>query len=324
MTANSNNAPFHVIWSITSDCNMRCAYCRGRCSDEATLDAQNVDQCLRMLRKSLPPSRHLAVTFTGGEPTLRPNILFGVQHLRDKWVNMSLRVQTNGTFSHKAAYQARLAGAFEQIMVSIDAPRGHALADLRIGWDRNEIWQNIAALCMRKHGTSSQVGLVVTVYKANLPLLHQLVEDASAAGVDWIAFQPLRATERDGFAHQSLSASQLSGAVENLRRAGFKWHAPHIDTRMLYWTTCMKHVGQRALERCGAGREFVYVTPSLMVLPCCQIYPREPFALCFAEAMRRLQRGTLHRFFLTRLRREQPQCCLQCLYYDNVIGESEG
>ena len=114
---------FHLF--LTDSCNLSCSYCRGKIFDTPDLERDNIHIDLNIpseIQYSLEDlysffSRDPAavVTFIGGEPTLRSDMICRImQDLPD----MRFMIQTNGLLLHRLP--SDIVNRFETILVSLD------------------------------------------------------------------------------------------------------------------------------------------------------------------------------------------------------------
>ncbi len=117
-------APFQVVWNITSACNLRCIHCYedacekeiGELSTEEALSAIGI----------LADAGVLILAFSGGEPTIRPDILQLIERSSD--LGMFTALATNGITlsSQKKVREFKKAGLqFVQISLDGAEPRTH-------------------------------------------------------------------------------------------------------------------------------------------------------------------------------------------------------
>jgi uncharacterized protein len=117
---------FHLI--LTDDCNLCCRYCRGKAFLPGVSDAPEdigieIDTGLpadfaiepEVLYRFLAADPDAALTFYGGEPLLKPDLITKI--VNEAPVNRFM-MQTNGTLLHRLGPD--VIGKFETILVSID------------------------------------------------------------------------------------------------------------------------------------------------------------------------------------------------------------
>ncbi|MDV0442932.1 hypothetical protein McpCs1_02950 [Methanocorpusculaceae archaeon Cs1] len=118
---------FHLI--VTDDCNLCCSYCRAKMFEEedpaggtpGTIDetiAETLDYPLEDLYRFLAKDPDCVLTFIGGEPLLRADI---VTEIMDHAPVSRFMLQTNGT--RLGELPPAYANKFETILISIDGCR---------------------------------------------------------------------------------------------------------------------------------------------------------------------------------------------------------
>ena len=108
-------APYAAIFYTTHKCNLDCTYCTQK-EPEVFSDELNTEQTLRLLR--IMRRETDSIVFTGGEPTLRPDLEQLLAAARGKIGFRSVMLITNGTLLD------RRQGVFEHLtglVISLDA-----------------------------------------------------------------------------------------------------------------------------------------------------------------------------------------------------------
>jgi radical SAM protein with 4Fe4S-binding SPASM domain len=108
--------------AVTSRCNLRCAFCYGSCS--CTSRPANVKgemttgEIERILHKIMHQAKVPSVSFTGGEPTMRPDLC----HLISYAKRLGLRVNliTNGTLVTRGLAQELAHSGLDSAQVSLE------------------------------------------------------------------------------------------------------------------------------------------------------------------------------------------------------------
>ena len=91
-------APFQVVWNITSACNLNCLHCYESAGARGQSE-MTTDEAIRGI-DILADAGVLILAFSGGEPTIRPDILQLVKHSADR--GMFTAVATNAvTFAQR-------------------------------------------------------------------------------------------------------------------------------------------------------------------------------------------------------------------------------
>jgi cyclic pyranopterin phosphate synthase len=108
----------HLRISLHGNCNMRCIYCPPWGENSYTID-DNLDTCsLKSILSYLSEARFRVVKFTGGEPTLRKDLIDVVEFSSELFPET--RIITNGWNLSKIASNLKLAG-LKIIEISLDA-----------------------------------------------------------------------------------------------------------------------------------------------------------------------------------------------------------
>jgi putative peptide-modifying radical SAM enzyme len=117
---------FHLF--LTDSCNLTCSYCRGKIfdtpelvCDHITIDAAipaEIEYSLADLYSFLSRDPDPVVTFIGGEPTLRSDL---ISRIMDDLPDTRFMIQTNGLLLHRLP--AEIVNRFETILVSLDGDR---------------------------------------------------------------------------------------------------------------------------------------------------------------------------------------------------------
>ncbi len=110
---------------LTDSCNLSCNYCRGKIfdtpeleRDEISIDADipvDVTYDLSDLYSFLSRDPEVVVTFIGGEPTLRRDLIIRIM---GDLPNTRFMIQTNGLLLHRLP--SEIVNRFETILISID------------------------------------------------------------------------------------------------------------------------------------------------------------------------------------------------------------
>lgn len=113
------SSPVAVYYELTRRCNLHCQQCFASCrtADPSELPSETVFAVLRQLAAA----GVINVRFTGGEPSLRSDLLQILEYARGLGLVVSL--QTNGVYDDPDVFVAKLAAlACDQVTVSVDGP----------------------------------------------------------------------------------------------------------------------------------------------------------------------------------------------------------
>jgi len=172
-------APFQVVWNITDACNLNCLHCYESAGAKGQ-DELTTDEAIRGI-DILADEGVLILAFSGGEPTIRPDILQLVKHASDR--GLFTAVATNAvTFAlRKRVKEFKIAGLkFAQVSLDGLNPRTH------------DSFRGVpGAFAKTVQGIKNCVaeGLFVeiatTATRYNISEVSGLIDFAAELGVDW-------------------------------------------------------------------------------------------------------------------------------------------
>jgi len=117
-------APFQVVWNITRACNLKCLHCYENAGIKGK-DELTTNEALHGI-DILADTGVLILAFSGGEPTIRPDILQLIKHASER--GMFTAVATNAIVfsSRKKVKEFKKAGLkFAQISLDGSTPQTH-------------------------------------------------------------------------------------------------------------------------------------------------------------------------------------------------------
>ena len=110
--------PKHLIFEPTVVCNLNCTMCERHVSAGALKKKELEFEEIRKFINNLPPSIE-SVYISGGEPTLRPDLIDIIKCFRKR--GMVVNFQSNGTLVDRVLEASRIKGVFPSF--SLDGPR---------------------------------------------------------------------------------------------------------------------------------------------------------------------------------------------------------
>ncbi|MFX0056043.1 MAG: radical SAM protein [Promethearchaeota archaeon] len=117
-------SPFQVVWNITKACNLRCKHCY-ESAGERTADEMSTKDALECIDK-LADAGVVFLAFSGGEPTLRPDILELIKSATRRGIYVAMA--TNGyTFSNLERVKNFKRAGLKFVQISLDGanPQTH-------------------------------------------------------------------------------------------------------------------------------------------------------------------------------------------------------
>ena len=241
---NRREAPRSIQIGLLSPCNMSCSFCYRDAAAPSRLTSEFLlDLLIRADQWGV-----LEVAFGGGEPLLFKGFVELLRNLHEK-TDLGLNFTTNGTLLTTERVDA-LEGVVGEVRVS-------AYAD-----------NNYRETLRRARRLNLGVNLLVT--PENVNRLEVLVHDCFEQGARNVLLLGYKG--QDSSLH--LDAHGLERLQESVRRMfrlplrlDICWH-PHL--------TGVDHLFQRS--DCGAGDEFLVITPDRAIQPCSFHHERIPFS----------------------------------------------
>jgi pyrroloquinoline quinone biosynthesis protein E len=251
--------PLSLLCELTYRCNLQCPYCYN------PLDLQSYRRELdgATWARVLSEAAALGVVqagFSGGEPTLRPELTELVRHAAG--LGLSTNLITQGTFLDERRLQSLVDAGIDHIQISIQAPE-RELADAIAGTQVHE--RKLAAL-ERVRDSGVPLTLNCVLHRRNHDTLDEIIalaerlqirrlELANVQFYGWafrnrLALLPTREQVRRGAAIVARAQERLAGTME------ITYVLP--DYFGEFPKPCMH----------GWARAFLTVTPDGRVLPC--------------------------------------------------------
>jgi radical SAM protein with 4Fe4S-binding SPASM domain len=117
-------APFQVVWNITRACNLNCQHCYESAGMKGT-DELTTEEALHGI-DILADAGVLILAFSGGEPTLRPDIAQLIKHSADRGMFTAIATNAVVLAQLKKVQELKKAGLqFAQISLDGSNPKTH-------------------------------------------------------------------------------------------------------------------------------------------------------------------------------------------------------
>jgi radical SAM protein with 4Fe4S-binding SPASM domain len=263
MDVNKLTAPPRVDLALTYRCNNKCSYCyTGGSRKTRELDTADWTQIVDKLWKAGVPQ----VVFTGGEPTLRDDLVSLVSHAEEFVTGLV----TNGRLLHKLSKSLNEA-SLDYVQISIES-NSHSIHDEMTGVPNS--W----AETVNGIGAAVKEGLNVytntTLTRRNADHFTSTMEFLTSLGVKGIACNSLicsglgcKAIEKDGLSEEALKGI-LQNACEKARqlKIEFNWYTP----------TCYKKLNPidlgLGIKSCSAAQYNITIEPDGTVIPCQSLF----------------------------------------------------
>ncbi|MHA1769516.1 MAG: radical SAM protein [Candidatus Thorarchaeota archaeon] len=116
--------PFQVVWNVTRTCNLRCKHCYEN-AGRAGPDELTTEQALRTI-DILADEGVVFIAFSGGEPTLRPDILTLIEHAASRGIYVAIATNATTLTRPETVKKLKEAGlSFVQISLDGVNPQTH-------------------------------------------------------------------------------------------------------------------------------------------------------------------------------------------------------
>jgi len=128
----------HIIFEVTSDCNLNCAYCYNHWKRDASFECLNsYRKALNVLKRLVTTTDIAHITFTGGEPFVSERFTELVLYCRMKGRNVS--VITNGNAGKVSDYRDLISlgvNVFQLPFLSSYPETHDGLTNVKGSWDK--------------------------------------------------------------------------------------------------------------------------------------------------------------------------------------------
>ncbi len=311
-TADFCRYPVLAEVALTYRCNLTCGFCYAGCGVAGLPEGWNENQVMsddevcRVLdvirRDACCPS----VSFTGGEPTLRPSLPRFVRHAKE--LGLKVNLISNGQRLDEDRVRALADAGLDSAQLSLEGPTA-ATHDAIVGkpgaYDR--LWAGVERL--RAHGV--RVHTNTTLSRRNLEVAEGVVELVADRGLERLTMNLVIPCGSAGAAPDlGLSYRDVGGHVLRLRaRAQARgvelvWYSP---LPLCLFNTIAHGLGNRG---CAAADGLLHVSPSGDVLPCSSFGHAEILGNLLREPFETVWRSRSARFF--REKKMMPAGCESC------------
>jgi AdoMet-dependent heme synthase len=262
--------PFHIVWEVTTRCNLNCIHCYASSVDSPQAELSTVEG-KKLLDQIAAVEKIRMIVITGGEPLLRKDIFELIEYAG----KLGFRVifSTNGTLltPDMAKDLAKLGVA--NFSISLDGYTQQCHESIRrIPGCFNQAINGIKAAAQ----TKACVQVNFTAMQENLAELPGLIDMAEELKSDIImVFQTIPPRTERG-AHE-LNGEQQAYLMETIAQKQKKTQAliiPVCSPEYWAWLTenrqnpLEKLIQRKAFSGCGAGSGFSYIRFDGDVWPC--------------------------------------------------------
>jgi radical SAM protein with 4Fe4S-binding SPASM domain len=259
--------PYHVVWEITTRCNLNCIHCYAS-SVDSTKNELTTAEGKRLLEQIAAVRKIRMIVITGGEPLLRKDIFELIEYAGK--LGFYIIFSTNGTLltPEMAKDLAKLGVANFSISLDGFTEQCHETIRRKTGSFKAAL-EGIKAAAQT--GACLQVNF--TAMQQNLAELPGLIDLAESLKTDIImVFQAIPPQQERGA--KALNAEQQMGLMKTIAEKQKKSKSLIIPVCCPeYWPMLLekkpfKLMQKSAFNGCGAGRGFSYIRFDGDVWPC--------------------------------------------------------
>jgi radical SAM protein with 4Fe4S-binding SPASM domain len=311
-TADFCRYPVLAEVAVTYRCNLTCGFCYAGCgvaglpegwSEDRVMADDEVCRVLDVVRRD---ARCPSVSFTGGEPTLRPGLARFVRHA--KGLGLKVNLISNGQRLDEARVSALADAGLDSAQLSLEGPTA-ALHDALVG--RSGAFDRLWAGVERLRARGIRVHTNTTLTRRNLPEAEAIVDLVADRGLDRLTMNLVipcgsaGAVPDLGVAYHDIGDHVLRlRARAEARGVELVWYSP---LPLCLFNTIAHGLGNRG----GAAADgLLHVSPSGDVLPCSSFGHAESLGNLLRQPFEEVWRSRAARFF--RAKEMMPGGCESC------------
>jgi radical SAM protein with 4Fe4S-binding SPASM domain len=303
-------APPRMDLALTYKCNNNCYFCyTGGPHKVSELSTKDWKKALDKIWDAGVPQ----VVFTGGEPTLRKDLVELVDHAREFVTGLV----TNGRRLVKLAPDLRRV-SLDYVQVSLESPDA-AVHDKMVGV--NGAWKETIDGIQAALKSGLEVITNTTLTKDSAPAFAALVKTGAGLGLKTMACNILICSGRGTGARKDLQLSMeelkstLNGALEVARKTGIglEWYSP----------TCYNQFNPIefgfGVKACSAAQYNMTVEPDGSVIPC-QSWMKEKVGNILKEPWEKIWNHPVCVGFREKAYLKDREECKECVHLPQCFG----
>ncbi len=274
---------------VAHDCNIRCAYCFASHGDfqgtRSMLDLETGKKALKFLCENSGNRRNLEVDFFGGEPLMNMDVVkdlvtYGREIEKDYNKNFRFTMTTNGVLltDDNIAY---INEHMENVVLSLDG-RPEVNDKMRYTISGDGTYDIILPKFKKMVEARGNKTYYVrgTFTRNNIDFAADVLHMADQ-GFDQVSVEPVVAEPHHDYALQDQDLPEIFNQYEELAEALLERHGTEKAFNFFHFNV---DLGQgpcvvKRLSGCGAGAEYVAVTPEGDLYPCHQFVGDDKFKM---------------------------------------------
>ncbi|MBU7017335.1 MAG: radical SAM protein [Theionarchaea archaeon] len=170
--------PVVIVWNFTNRCNLNCLHCHQN-SGESQERELTTDEALTLIDR-LGNAGLSILTFSGGEPLVRPDIYEAVEHAND--AGMLCTIASNGTLMTKDAVKKLKRAGITRVEIGLDGCRDETHDFLRN--NQGSFSKTVQGIRNCVEEGFDEVCATMTLHEKNITELEGTVELAEELGVN--------------------------------------------------------------------------------------------------------------------------------------------
>jgi radical SAM protein with 4Fe4S-binding SPASM domain len=298
--------------ALTYRCNLTCGFCYAGCavaglpegwSEDRAMSDDEVCRVLEVIRRD---ARCPSVSFTGGEPTLRPGLALLVRHAKE--LGLKVNLISNGQRLDAERVAALADAGLDSAQLSLEGPTA-SLHDALVGrpgaFDR--LWTGVERLQAR----GIRVHTNTTLSRRNLPEAEAIVDLVADRGLDRLTMNLVIPCGSAGVLPDlGVAYRDIGDHILRLRARAeacgveLVWYSP---LPLCLFNTIAHGLGNRG---CAAADGLLHVSPSGDVLPCSSFGHAESLGNLLRQTFEEVWQSRAARFF--RAKDMMPKGCESC------------
>ncbi len=295
--------------AVTYRCNLKCNFCYIGEKKHPELTTKNV---IRILRKIYGQARVPSVSFTGGEPLLRSDIvdLVSNAHKIGLWTNLI----TNATLLDKKLVKNLKKAGLSSAQVSIEGP-ANAIHDRITGIDGSYSATINGIELLKSEGIPVHTN--TTISKLNITHLEAFVDQTRALGLTRLSMNLcIPCGTAAGHPELWVKYSEIPDHIEQVKRKAsqygikFLWYSP---VPMCFFNPIAHGFGNKS---CAAVTGLLSVDPMGNVLPCSSW--RAPVGSLLNDNFEKIWNSAMLSYFKNH--DYAPDPCHDCTKFDMCKG----
>ena len=265
-------APIGVACEITGACNAKCLHCCVQATRSPIPNELTTEEWKRVIDE-LCDLEVFEITFTGGEPLLRPDLEELIEYSSSKGLTTTLL--TNGYYLTESKLESIMSAGVKGIIVSLDGADAETHDKFR---GLNGLYDHVIELIALLVERNMCVAVVTTISKMNIHQIVDIIELVEELGVPGISLANFRQSgygKENAYLSPSLKEytkllTEVGVKEQKLRRLQIKY--PNLPAPCF-----LKSIGPDRYEElkeqgkvglCGAGIIGCAISPDGEIKPC--------------------------------------------------------